>query len=157
MADVEYQHVSGLKELHRQLQFFETKQAQNILRTALRQAAKPMQQKAASGAPYDPDNSRNDYHLRDAIKFRSAPKRRRTSAVTLWLGPLRETDEDPDAEYKIIGGLAKGPKSPNYAMLAEDKQPYLRPAFDAEAMPTVHRFITLAWKRIERELKKLAQ
>ena len=149
--------VEGLKELEQSLKQLEARVAVNILRAAIRKAAKPMIATAIRLAPYDtydPDGP-DGYHLRDHIKLQAEPKRTRRSFADFRLGPQRVRSGEQYPGYPIEGGLSTNKNAPNYALIAEKKTPYLRPAFDRHYRQFTQDFATELDKGIKRKFKKL--
>lgn len=143
--------VQGLQELEAQLLKLKARTGNNVLRAAVRKAAKPMLEKAKRLVAYDL-NDRDGYHLRDNMRLQSERKKNRTNTVEFRLGPARVVEGGV-----TVGGLSKRRNAPNYAFLVEKEQPFLRPAFDQEYQGFIELFKTELAKGIERAAKREAR
>lgn len=141
--------VQGLKELEAGLSSVGAVTGVKILRSAVRAAIKPMLAEAKNRAPYDEDDT-DGYHLRDAMRIQTEPKRSRKNTVEFRLGPARETG---GKNTIIKGGLGKSAKAPNYAQIAERLTPFLRPAFDNN----YRKFISLLKSGLQKKIEKAAR
>jgi len=165
MANTTRMHVQGLAELEKALDNLSKSVGKSVLRKSLRKAAEPMRDLAKSIAPVD------DGDLRDSIiiggllnKSQKSRQRKLTederSSIELFVGPSYKKGaggrhghlvEFGTAPH-IVGGVFKGAKHPGTA-----PQPFMRPAFDAEARPTVARLGPLLMKEIEKAAKRQAK
>ena len=129
-----------------------------IIRTSLRDAAKPMISTMVSLAPYK-TNDNNNYHIRDNIGMNLEPTRSRSRAAEFRLGARRmvATAGTPEANqgYKFIGALSKGRDAPIYDVIAEKQTPFIRPAFDQTHGRVIILFRRALAKRIARAHRKL--
>lgn len=155
----------------------------SITRRALQKAAAPMRDKAKRYAPIDQgdleaniiistratgevgaaayartmratggDAAASVAALRDA---RRAFKAVNPPAI-LYMGPTREIFYAKFVELgtraRLNGGTFAGTQHPGTS-----PQPFIRPAFDSEAKPTVDRLVPLIWSEIDRSAKRAAR
>ncbi|SMO64035.1 HK97-gp10 family putative phage morphogenesis protein [Paracoccus laeviglucosivorans] len=165
MANSARMSVQGLAELEKSLDNLSKSVGRSVLRQSLRKAAEPMKEKAKSLAPVD------DGDLRDSIiiggllnKSQKRARRRLTaeerSAIELYVGPSYKLGQGGRHGHlvefgtapHIQGGVFKGSKHPGTA-----PQPFMRPAYDAEARPTVARLGPILMQFIERAAKRQAK
>lgn len=158
-------NVQGLAEVEKALDNLGKSVGRSVLRRSLRKAAAPMRDRAKELAPVD------DGELRDSIivggmlnksqrsKHRNLTAEER-SAVELFVGPSYKLGaggrhghlvEFGTAPH-IVGGLFAGAQHPGTAL-----QPFMRPAFDAEARPTIERLKPLLWAEIDRAARRQAK
>lgn len=156
--------LEGFAELDKAMADMTKATAANTMRRALQEAAEPMAAAARRMAPVD------DYQLSEAIEISTRAKGAsgraafmstlrmtgsRTAAgaaasaaasaasfVTLYLGPSVNA---PHAHFQEFGTVHHAP------------QPYLRPAFDAEARPTVARLKVSLAEQINRAVARAAR
>lgn len=165
MAKSVRMNVQGLAEVEKALDNLGKSVGKSVLRRSLRKAAAPMRDRAKELAPVD------DGELRDSIivggmlnKSQRSKHRKLTaderSAVELFVGPSYKLGaggrhghlvEFGTAPH-IVGGLFAGAQHPGTA-----PQPFMRPAFDAEARPTIERLKPLLWAEIDRVARRQAK
>ena len=134
--------VQGLDDVVRALGRVEQRTSLRVIRSALRFAVKPAEDKAKQLIPVDSGPDSDDYHLRDSIGLRAESKKNRAgNATSMRFGAHRQTlpAGDPSG-YKIAGGLGKSAKAPNYAQLVNKDKPFLMPAIESTAPMIVQRF-----------------
>ncbi len=165
MANSVRMNVQGLADVERALDNLSKSVGRSVLRRSLRKAAAPMRDRAKELAPVD------DGDLRDSIiiggmldksqrsKHRKLTKDER-SAVELFVGPSYKLGaggrhghlvEFGTAPH-ILGGVFAGAQHPGTS-----PQPFMRPAFDAEARPTIERLRPLLWAEIDRAARRQAK
>ena len=161
--------LDGMKDLERNLQRIEKRATQKaVLRRALKKAAEPMRAVAEAKAPRASGDLAKSikisskivdevgataYHAAmraggskgDALAaMRSARRALKASgggaAVELYLGPTKEIFYGRFQEL----GTAHNPP-----------HPFLRPAFDSEARPTIDRLAPIIWDEIEKSLSRI--
>lgn len=157
--------IEGLADLEKSLDNLSKAVGRNVLRRSMRKAAEPMAEMARELAPVRTGK------LRESIKFGSLLngsqrklQRKLTleerTAIELFLGPsyvkgsggrvghLVEFGTKPH----LNGGLFPGTMHPGTA-----PQPFMRPAFDAEARPTIDRLGPILWSEIEKAAARAAR
>lgn len=152
--------VAGFKELEDALRQLPEEIAGKVLRQALRTAATPMAEDAASRAPRSDDPGPYG-HMADSIKVRllkaaggitdrleEGDAREATGVggedleVHLWIGPDRKHF------YGFFG---------EFGTVHQSERPFMRPAFDRNAEGVISTLQVALWKGIERAAKKLAK
>lgn len=152
--------VKGLKEIEDALKALPEAASKRLSRAALRQASKPMAEKAKTLAPVKTGKLRDSIKIGAKVNGRQMKIYRRLSerhGVELFIGPSYLKSDmgrhghlvEFGTKPRINGGKFKGTKHPGTR-----PQPFMRPAFDAEAQPTVERLKPLLWKNIQRAAKK---
>lgn len=140
--------VTGLRELEAELEKLATPATRKAsARRGLMKAAQPMADVARQLAPNDPATSGNDLSSSIAVSTRLSPRqasihrkmfRDGRSSVEVFVGP----GPDPAAHNQEFGNINHGP------------QPFMRPAFDQEAEPTLARLKTEIWTDIEKSVAR---
>ncbi|WP_097082395.1 HK97-gp10 family putative phage morphogenesis protein [Rhodobacter sp. JA431] len=158
-------NIQGLAELEKALDNLAKSQGKPVLRAAMRKAAKPMKEKAQALAPVRKGKLRASIKFGSLLngrqkKFKRALTAEERDAIELYLGPsyrlgaggrhghLVEFGTSPH----INGGKFAGSKHPGTA-----PQPFMRPAFDAEAKPTIERLKPILWDGIQRAILRNAK
>jgi len=148
--------ITGLKELHAALQSLPAKIEQNVLRGALRAAAREIEAEAERIAPVASGA------LRDSIRVSVRAKRGEVTATIkagdrkAWYAKLVEYGT---ARHYI---KPKNRKSLFFAGLAREvvdhpgarRKPFMRPALDAKQQAAIDRMADYMRTRIPKELKK---
>jgi len=115
--------VTGLRELDRALSDLKRATARNVARKVLIEAGTPMMEAAEANAPLGPTgNLKASYGIGTKLTRRQSKMNRKQSGVEVYVGP-----NDPAAVQTEFGNAHQA------------AEPHLRPAFDAEAMPTLER------------------
>lgn len=158
--------ITGLSDLEKALSNLSAAVSKRTARAALRQAAQPMAEKAQELAPVRSGKLKNSIRVGTMLNGRQKKLRKRAMtedekhAVTVFVGPsyikgdkgrhghLVEFGTKP----RINGGKFAGSKHPG-----TKPQPFMRPAFQAEAGPTIERLKPLLYKAIERAAKREAR
>ncbi|WP_052714574.1 HK97-gp10 family putative phage morphogenesis protein [Paracoccus sp. S4493] len=153
-----------------------------VMRRALRKAAEPMQEKAKRYAPIEGGDLEGNIILGTKVTgdvgdaayaqamrstrgdktaalaaMRGARRafRVQNPGVMLYLGPAEEIFYAKFVELgtraRLNGGTFAGTQHPGTA-----PQPFLRPAFDSEARPTIERLGPLLWVEIDKTAKRVA-
>lgn len=163
--------IEGLQELDKALEQIAKKSTRTAtMRRALQKAAQPMATMAASYAPYLTGDLEAGIKIRaqamgevgkaayadakraggtnaDAVAAmrdarREAKASRINPAVALYMGPTRDLFYARFQEFGTINHAA---------------DPFMRPAFDAEAKPTIERIKPLLWAEIEKSIARAAK
>lgn len=162
--------VDGLREVDRALGELSKSAARTVLRRAGMTALRPMAEMAARLAPRDTGELAGSITVSaradgaDAGKAAFASVMRRGGSRSDAVQALREARESQD-----FVTVFAGPRKPDGAREAvkqiamefgsfkDAAQPYMRPAFDAEARPTVDRLKPLIMAEIERAMARAAR
>lgn len=157
--------LSGFAELEKALGNLPEAVGKRITRAAMKQAAEPMAEAARELAPEKTGKLKKSIKIGSMLNGRQRKIRKRSltadekNALTLFMGPsylkgdygrhghLVEFGTRPHKN----GGQFAGTDHPGTA-----PQPFMRPAFDREAMPTVERLKPLLYKAIEKAAKREA-
>lgn len=157
--------VKGLKELEQTLMALPQAVGQNTARAAMRQAAKPMAERARDLAPERSGQLKKSIRIGTKLNGRQvkllkelSPEQR--SAVELYLGPSYAKGDKGRHGHLVEfgtrprknGGKFKGTMHPGTA-----PRPFLRPAFDAEGEATINRVGPILFKAIQRAMKREAK
>ena len=140
--------LEGLKELERALAKLTKATGKGVLRRSMKKAAMPMKALMQDLAPRG-DTASDD--LAESVSIGSKLSKRQAglhlkmfrddrAAVEMFVGP----GPDPAAWNQEFGNVNHGP------------QPFARPAFDAEANPTLERLGPLLWAEIDKSLRRAA-
>lgn len=165
MARSARMNVSGLADLERALDNLTRSVSKNVLRSSMREAATPMRDKAQALAPKDQGDLSQSIIIGGLLnKSQKSQHRKLTrderSAIELFVGPsyklgaggrhghLVEFGTSPH----LNAGKFAGSKHPGTA-----PQPFMRPAFDTEAQPTIERLKPILWRKIDRAAKRQAK
>jgi HK97 gp10 family phage protein len=148
--------VEGLRELERALAELPKATGKNVLRRTARDALEPMRAAAEGMAPRQfgdlaasieisdkrtPAAKRKTKVVRTSAGFRSA----RSEGVEMAMGPTKDSDVLNYATFQEFGTVNMPP------------QPFMRPAWDAEAKPTVERVKDSLWGHVSRAATKRAK
>lgn len=176
--------LEGLDDLQKALEQIEKQSTRvTVTRRALARAAEPMRAKAAQYAPIDDGDLSDGIKIsvratgevgraayaatmretggdRDASLAAMRTARRTFKAVNppaiLYMGPIRELFYAKFVEFgtkpRINGGRFAGTKHPGTA-----PDPFMRPAFDAEAQATIDRLAPLIWEEIKKNAARVAK
>jgi len=154
--------LEGFAELDRAMASLTRATAANTMRRALKEAAEPMAAAARRMAPVD------DYQLVEAIEV--STKAKGASARGAFMAALRSTGSRTaaGAAAKAAGGgsfvsMYVGPteRAPHahfqeFGVSHHAPQPYMRPAFDAEAQPTINRLKVALAEQINKAVARAA-
>lgn len=127
-----------------------------VLRRSLRKAAQPMLEQARAGAPGSLDekitlSERVIRPPQEVAGLLAAGRARRRAQ--LFLGPGREA---PHAHLVEFGTKPRYHKSGKYVG-AMPPDPYMRPAFDIEAQPTIERLGPILASEIDKAIARRAR
>ncbi|SOC21970.1 HK97-gp10 family putative phage morphogenesis protein [Rhodobacter maris] len=165
MANSTRLRIEGLADLERALDNLSKSVGRSVLRRSLRKAAEPMAERARALAPVKTGK------LRESIKFgsllngsqrklhRKLTLEERT-AIELFLGPSYVKGSGGRVGHLVEfgtaphgnGGLFAGTLHPG-----TPPRPFMRPAFDAEAGPTIARLKPILWAEIEKAAARAAR
>lgn len=144
--------VKGLKELEQALMELPRSTAKGTVRRAAKKALQPMADKAASIAPDDPATGSEDLHRSIEVSHRTTWKAQKAGRdeVKMFMGP------NPKKMKRYASALVN-----EFGSFKMSAQPYMRPAWDAEAMPTLDRLKDALWaevkKSVARRRKRIAK
>lgn len=176
--------LEGLHDLERALEQVARQSTRTaITRRALQKAAEPMAELARQYAPYDEGELEASIKISSrvvgevgraaysatmretggdkglAIAAMRAARRSFKAlnpAVNLYMGPTRNAFHAYWIEFgtapHVNGGKFAGSRHPGTA-----PEPFMRPAFDAEARPTIDRLAPLIWTEIEKHAARVAK
>lgn len=176
--------LEGLKEIEQALlQISDRSTRSAVLKGALRRAAQPMQERAKEFAPYengvleksikigartvdDPGSRAFAASMKatggdrdvavGALRDARRAARAQNPGVALYLGPTRNAFYAHFVEFgtapHINVGRFAGSHHPGTA-----PDPFMRPAFDVEAQPTVDRLGPLMWQEIDKAAARAAR
>lgn len=157
--------VKGLKDLEKTLMALPQSVSQNTARAAMRQAAKPMAERARSLARERTGRLKKSIRIGTRLNGRQvkilsqlSPEQR--SAIELYLGPSYAKGDKGRHGHLVEfgtrprknGGKFKGTQHPG-----TPPRPFMRPAFDAEAEATINRIGPILFKVIQRAVKREAK
>jgi HK97 gp10 family phage protein len=156
--------LTGFKDLEAALGRLTKATARNVMRRALTEAAEPMARAARQNAPRDDDQLYESIEISAQVKGEAGAAaygtamhsgasksqavaamkdaRSGNSFVQLYLGP---TTQAPHAHWQEFGTIYHAPS------------PYLRPAFDEQAQPTVDRLKVSLMDEIEKAAARVAR
>ncbi|KFI24328.1 HK97-gp10 family putative phage morphogenesis protein [Paenirhodobacter enshiensis] len=165
MANSTSMNIEGLVDLDKAMDNLSKATNRRILRNALSKAAQPMADAAAANAPKRTGRLARSIIVGSKLNDSQKKMHRKLtaeerSAVTLFVGPSYREGAGGRAGHlvefgtrpHINGGKFKGTRNPG-----TKPRPFMRPAFDAEAEPTVRRLKPLLWAAIDRAAKRAAR
>jgi HK97 gp10 family phage protein len=141
--------VEGLAALEKELERLSKSAGKGVLRRSLKKAAQPMAALASSLAPDDPNTTVEDLHREISVSPKLSKKdagqhrkmfKNDKAAVEMFVGP--STKAYPQALMQEFGTVNQPP------------QPYMRPAFDQEAQPTLDRLGQIIFDELEKSLAR---
>ncbi|UFS64393.1 HK97 gp10 family phage protein [Paracoccus denitrificans] len=165
MANSVRMSVQGLADVEKALDNLSKSVGRTVLRRALRKAAEPMRDRARNLVPVDDGDLRDSIIVGGMLNKSQRSKHRKLtaeerSAIELFVGPSYKLGaggrhghlvEFGTAPH-VVGGVFAGAQHPGSA-----PQPFMRPAFDAEARPTIERLKPLLWAEIDRAARRQAK
>ncbi|WMW56465.1 HK97 gp10 family phage protein [Agrobacterium pusense] len=135
--------IEGLKELDQALSALPRSVGKKVARDVLRDAAEPMARAARQLAP------RDEYHLYDSIDVSTRLNPRQRS--------LHREGATPTFQEMFVGTNNPAGVQQEFGNERHGAQPFLRPAWDAEKMPTLNRVANSLWFHIEKAARRLAR
>lgn len=135
--------IEGLKELDKALGQLPKATAKATLRRVLRYAAEPMAQAARQNAP------RLEMHLYESIDVGTKLTRRQSG--------LHKKENSPTFQEMFVGTNNPAGVQQEFGNERHGPQPFMRPAWDAEKMPTLDRIGDSLWFEIEKSAQRLAR
>lgn len=135
--------IEGLKELDRALGELPKAVAKKVARDVLREAVEPMARTARQNAP------RDEYHLYDSIDVGTKLTRRQQS--------MHKKDASPAFQEMFMGTPDPAGVQQEFGNERHPAQPFMRPAWDAEKMPTLKRIANSLWFYIEKAARRQAR
>lgn len=118
--------ITGIRECEAALDEMPTATARNVLRRALSNAAKPVEATAKAHAPVNQGVLKADITTATQLTKRQRRKQPRHKATTVYVG--------------VGGKRASVSHLPEYGTSHSAPQPYMRPAFDANAGRVIEAF-----------------
>lgn len=143
---------SGFKELEQAMLELPRSTAKGVARRAAKKALQPMADRAAELAPDDPKTGDNDLNrsIEVATKTTSRAQKEGRDEVKAFMGP------NPKKIHRYSAAIVN-----EFGSHKMQAQPYMRPAWDEEAMPTLDRLGKIMGdeiiKSVKRRRKKLAK
>jgi Bacteriophage protein of unknown function (DUF646). len=135
--------VEGLKELDRALGQLPKSTAKGVTRQVLRDAAEPMARTARRLAP------RDEYHLYESIDVSTRLNSRQRS--------MHREINKPTFQEMFMGTNNPAGVQQEFGNERHPAQPFMRPAWEAEKMPTLDRIGNSLWLRIRQATERLAR
>ena len=138
---------SGFKEIEAALQRLEKASTQKaVMRRALKKAAKPLADAAEARAPKATGDLKNSITISTKLSDRQKSRHRKMfkndrAAVEMFVG----AGPVSSAHNQEFGNENHGP------------QPFMRPAWDTEAQPTLERLGNEMWAEIEKQARRAAR
>jgi len=135
--------ITGLKELDRALGQLPKATAKAALRRVLKQAGEPLAQKMRQNAPT------HDMHLYESIDVSTRLSKRQA---------LQHKAEGGRAfQEMFVGTNNPAGQQQEFGNENHPAQPWARPAWDAEKMPTLERITDSLWYEIEKSARQHAK
>jgi HK97 gp10 family phage protein len=141
--------IEGFAALERELERLTKAAGKGVLRRSLKKSAEPIAVLASSLAPDDPRTTSEDLHREISVSSKLSKKdagehrkmfRDDKAAVEMFVGP--STKAYPQALMQEFGTVNHSP------------QPYMRPAWDQEAQPTLDRLGRILWDELEKSVAR---
>lgn len=141
--------VEGFADLERELEKLSKAAGKGVLRRSLKKSAEPMADVASMIAPDDPATTFEDLHREISVSTKLSPRDRGShrkmfrndrAAVEAFVGP--SVKAYPQAVLQEFGTVNHPP------------QPYMRPAWDQEAQPTLDRLGRILWDEFEKSVAR---
>lgn len=160
-------NVSGLKELDEALGELGKRMGRAVLQRSLRKAAEPMRKMAEEGAPYR--TGRLGGSIKILARAKGADLGRAEYRETLSATGSRSAAQGAlrDARRAAVGqvNLFMGPTDKDgwhgrfieFGTRHHDPDPFMRPAFDAEAQPTINRLAPILRVEIDKAAARAAR
>lgn len=157
--------INGLSDLDKAMDNLSKSVSRNVMRTALKKAAQPMADKAKELVPVKTGTLRDSIKVGSLLNKNQKKLQRKLTAderssIELFVGPSYLRGDGGRHGHLVEfgtaphmnGGEFKGTQHPGTA-----PHPFMRPAFDAEAKPTIERLKPLLWAGIERAARRIAK
>ncbi|WP_374638500.1 HK97-gp10 family putative phage morphogenesis protein [Agrobacterium salinitolerans] len=135
--------IDGLKELDQALSALPRSVGKKVARDVLQDAAEPMARAARQLAP------RDEYHLYDSIDVSTRLNSRQRS--------LHREEVTPSFQEMFVGTNNPAGVQQEFGNERHGAQPFMRPAWDAEKVPTLNRIANSLWFHIEKAARRLAR
>lgn len=133
--------IKGLKEVDRALGQLPKSLAKAALRETLRDGAEPLARAARQLAP------RDEFHLYESIDVSTRLNRRQRG--------LHREEAKPTFQEMFVGTNNPAGVQQEFGNERHAAQPFMRPAWDTERMPTLERISNSLWYRIEQAARRL--
>ena len=138
---------TGFRELEAALADIEKKATQKgIMRRALKKAAQPMADAAQAAAPVDGGGLAASVGMSTKLSKRQAGKHR-------WMS----RNSKAAVEMFVGAGPLSSAHNQEFGNINHSAQPFMRPAWDSEAHPTVDRLGGEMWAEIEKTAARAAR
>ena len=138
---------TGLRDIERAIGQIEKQSTQKaVMRRALKKAAQPMADKAAADAPED------DGTLKASIAVST-----KLSARQKRLHKKMHKNDKAAVEMFVGAGPLSSAHNQEFGNENHPAQPFMRPAWDAEAHPTLDRLGREMWREIEAQAARAAR
>ncbi|WP_406735889.1 HK97-gp10 family putative phage morphogenesis protein [Thioclava sp. GXIMD4215] len=165
MANSARMHIDGLSESDRALDNLGKSMSKPVMRRSMRKAAEPMRAKAAELAPKKSGGLSRSVKIGSTLNGSQRKLRRKMTleertAIELFLGPSYVKGDGGNHGHLVEFGTKPHMNAGEFAGTMHPgtaPQPFMRPAFDAEAEQTVERLKPILWQEIEKAAKRAAQ
>lgn len=157
--------LTGFAELEKALGNLPGAVGKRVTRAAMKKAAEPMAEVARELAPERTGKLKKSIRIGSMLNGRQRKIRKRSmtedekNAVTLFMGPSYLKGDQGRHGHLVEFGTAPHKNGGQFAGTDHPgtaPQPFMRPAFDREAMPTVERLKPLLYKAIDKAAKREA-
>ena len=138
---------TGMRDIERAIGQIEKQSTQKaVMRRALKKAAQPMADKAAADAPEDDGTLKASI----AVSTKLSARQKRLH---------KKMHKNDKAAVEMFVGAGPLPSAHNQEFGNENHpaQPFMRPAWDAEAQPTLDRLGREMWREIEAQAARAAR
>ncbi|MCM2455305.1 hypothetical protein HGO37_07910 [Rhizobium sp. CG4] len=135
--------IDGLKELETALSSLPRATGKKVARDVLKDAAEPMARSARQLAPKD------EYHLYESIDVSTRLNSRQRS--------LHRQENSQSFQEMFVGTNNPAGVQQEFGNERHPAQPFMRPAWDSEKMPTLYRIANSLWFHIEKAARRLAR
>lgn len=133
--------IDGLQDLDRALSSLPRSVGKKVARDVLKDAAEPMARAARQLAP------RDEYHLYESIDVSTRLNSRQRS--------LHREGVSPSFQEMFVGTNNPAGVQQEFGNERHAAQPFMRPAWDAEKVPTLTRISNSLWFHIEKAARRL--
>lgn len=165
MADSVRIKIEGLSDLDKALSNLTKAVGKGVLRRSLKQAAEPMADLARSLTPEDTGALKKSIEISALLNGKEKSGHRKLhrddrSAVELFVGPSYKLGKGGRHGHLVEFGTAPHKNKGQFAGTwhpGTAPRPFMRPAFDTQARPTVERLRPILWSEIEKAAAKAAR
>ncbi|NWJ24768.1 HK97-gp10 family putative phage morphogenesis protein [Rhizobium sp. RM] len=135
--------ITGLKELDRALGQLPEAVAKQTLRRVLKEAAEPLARRARQLAP------RDEFHLYDSVDVSTRLSKRQSA--------LHKKEGGQSFQEMFVGTNNPAGVQQEFGNDRHAAQPFMRPAWDGEQVPTLDRIANSLWTEIEKSARRNAK